>query len=59
MAIHGDDGVTASLNAYGWERLWLAHETWGGVVNLIDTCDIPCVFFVNASLVGLAETLTV
>ena len=59
MAIHGGDGVSASLNAYGWQSCWLALEAWGGVVNLIDTCDIPCVFFVNASLLGLAKTLAV
>ena len=57
MAVHCDDGVSASLNAYGWWSCWLAREVWGGVVHLIDTCDIPCDFFVDASLVGLLKTL--
>lgn len=53
VAIHCGDGVSASLNAHGWWSCWLAREIVGGVVHLIDTCDIPCVFFVNVSLVGL------
>jgi hypothetical protein len=52
-AMHCDDGVSASLNAYGWESCWLARGVGGGVVHLIDTCDIPCVFFVIGSLVAL------
>jgi hypothetical protein len=52
-AMHCDDGVSASLSAYGWESCWAARGVWGGVVHLIDTCDIPCDFFVNVSRVGL------
>jgi len=50
--------VYVGLNAYGGlERCWSARETWEGDVHLIDTCDIPCVFFVDVSLVGVSETL--
>jgi len=50
--------VYVGLNAYGGlERCWSARETWEGDVHLIDTCDIPSVFFVNVSLVGMSETL--
>lgn len=40
----------------GGRDVGLARGVWGGAVHLIDTCDIPCVFFVIVSLVWLSKT---
>ena len=56
--MHFDDRMSKGFQRISVvERCCAAREAWGGVVHLIDICDIPCVFFVNVSLVRNAKIL--
>ena len=59
VVMHCDDRISGLQRIRVGEKCWLARETWEGVVHLIDTCDIPCAFFVNVSLLSNAKALAI
>ena len=59
VVMHCDDRISGLQRIQVVERCRLARETWEGVVHLIDTCDIPCAFFVNVSLLSTVKALEI
>ena len=59
VVMHCDDRISGLQRIRVVERCRLAREAWEGVVHLIDTCDIPCAFFVNVSLLSNAKALAI
>lgn len=59
VVMHCDDRISGLQCIRVVKRCQLARETWEGVVHLIDTCDIPCAFFVNVSLLSNLKALAI